>query len=452
MAASVCSGAVSGNCWVSRTNRAGSRPLSSMDLALLRYQKANGSSPVVIGSLLRVAGDCDSGELAAAIDERARLFPELRERLVCPASPSAHPVWAPDPAFDVTAHVREHILSPGSGDAGLRAFVQRQYQEPIPLDRPPWQAVLLRGHVAGECAVLLRASHVWVDGGAKHRVLEMLFGDADPTAGTAADWKRDGLTTRRAVTTALLNSLSWAVPSSRLHALDRPVSGRVSLAWATTSTDRLRALGRAYRATVNDVFLVALSEALDAWTVPAGRRHAPCALMPMSSRRAEERHLLSNFMVGARVRLPCGLRTPWERFAAIGRQTPRFRSGPRSGAGERWLFERLPPAARARAVTMGVSPRKAALSTSNLGSVRGPLAVAGRPVVEQVAVPVLFPGQRMFVVLSTLAPATTMSLAADRNVPDAPLLADLWGAALERLERAAGLPTDWPTPVPRLVG
>ncbi|MBL7497131.1 hypothetical protein I6A84_04775 [Frankia sp. CNm7] len=422
------------------------RPLSLMDLALLRYQESNHATPIALGYLLRVTGECDLDAVRAAAADRLRRFPALTERLAYPRGASGQPVWARRPDVDVSAHIREHLLPAGAGEAGLAAFVERQYRVPVPLDAPPWQVWLLREPGSRETTVLFRASHVWLDGGALHRALDLLFGVGGDAGAARSQWRRDGRSTPLAVASAVLNSLTWAARSSGLPALARPLSGEVRLRWATTSTDRLRVLGRAYGTSVNDVFLVALSEAVDAWTEPADRRQAPRALMAMSSRRPDEQDILSNFMVGARIRLPCGLDAPQRRFEVIRGQTARLRTGPRSGAGERWCFEKVPARFRPAAVAMGIRPLRAAVSTSNLGVFAAPMEVAGHPVTTAIPVPVRLPGQRAFLVLGSLAPTdsqprtTSLGVVTDRNVPNGGSLPDLWLAALDRLERAAGLP------------
>ncbi|OHV27429.1 MULTISPECIES: wax ester/triacylglycerol synthase domain-containing protein [Pseudofrankia] len=422
------------------------RPLSLLDLALLGYQRRNPGTQIALGYLLRVAGECDLDAVRAAAADRLRRFPALTERLAHPRGASGPPVWAARPDVDVSAHIREHLLPAGAGDAGVAAFVEQEYQAPVRLDAPPWQVWLLREPGAGETTVLFRASHVWLDGGALHRAMVLLFGARDDADDDQPQWRRTGRTTPLARASAVLNSVTWATPSTSLRALTRPLAGEVRLGWATTSTDRLRDIGHAFGTTVNDVFLVALSEALDTWTGPAGRRHAPLALMPMSTRRPEEHDLLSNFMVGARIRLPCGLESPQRRFEAIQGQTVRFRGGSRSGAGLRWCFEKVPAGFRPAALSMAMRPLQTMVSTSNLGTFAAPMDVAGHPVTTAIPVPVRLPGQRVFLVLGSLAPTdtqprtTSLGIVTDRNVPNGRALADLWLAALDRLERAAGFP------------
>jgi diacylglycerol O-acyltransferase len=409
-----------------------------MDRALLGYQRKNRATPVSVAYLLRAVGACDLAAVRAAVVDRARRFPVLTQRLTYPAGPAGWPAWVPDPRYDVSAHVREYRLPEGAGEPGLRAFVERRCQAVMPLDAPPWEVWLLRGPDPGGFCVLVRASHVWLDGTALNLVLSMLFGAGDTDAVAPSRWLREGRATPAATALAFGRLLGWTTPSASLDALTRPLSGDFHLHWATTRVERLRAVGRAYDASINDVFLVALSGALDAWSRPVGGRRRLRALMPVSARRPDERGRLSNFVVGARVCLPRGPTSPWRRFEVVQRQTSRYRGGTDVGAGERWWFERIPARYGRTAVAMGMDPRRVAVTTSNLGVMPGPMTVAGRPVIEAVPVPVPPPGQRLFVILSGLGPTATLGIAADRNVPNSASLADLWLTELGRLEQAAG--------------
>ncbi|MBL7500495.1 DUF1298 domain-containing protein [Frankia sp. CNm7] len=420
------------------------RPLSAMDLTMMRYQQKKPATPVVGGYLLRVAGECGVDELRAAVLDRVRRFPELTERLMFPKG-ARQPVWGQDPDFDVSAVVREHTMADVDGEAGLRAFLERRYRAELPLDAPGWEIFLVPKVAAGEFAVFFRSSHVWLDGMAAGRVMGMLFGAGD-APDRALSPRRDGRPTPRIVLSAFRHICTWARPSGGLEALAGPLAGDVRLHWASTSTDRLRAIGRAYGATVNDVFLVALSEAFESWTRPVGPRRGLRALMPISARRPEEQELLGNFVMGTRVWLPSASDSPWRRFDEIRRQTAQFRAA-RAGVGERWWFERIPTRVTPTVVALGTAPQRVALSASNLGAMRGPLVVADRPVTAALPLPVLMPEQRVSVGLGGLAPTATLGIVADRGVPALESLADHWLASLEHLAKAAGLtssPNDSP--------
>ncbi|MBL7499932.1 DUF1298 domain-containing protein [Frankia sp. CN7] len=418
---------------------AGNRPLSRMDAALLGYQRKNPAAPVTVAYLLRAEGRCDLAAARTAVAERARRFPALTHRVRHSAGSAAWPVWTADPRLDAAARVREHRVHGGA--EGRRAFVERWCRAVLPPDAPPWEICLLRGGDPESTWVLFRASHVWLDGTALHLALTMLFGDGDATAGAPPRWSRAGRVSPRAKAAAFGRLLGWMPPTGGLDALARPSSGRGRTCWATTDVERLRALGRAYGGTVNDVFLVALSGALDGWSRPSAGRRPVRALMPVGVRRPDERAALGNFVVGARVELPLGVASPWRRFEAVRRQTSRYRGDADVAAGERWWFEKIPTRLGPASVASGMDPGRVTVTTSNLGTLPGPLALAGHPFTEALPVPVLLPGQRLFVILGGLSPTASLGVTADANVPGAAALPRRWLAELAALEHAAGLPT-----------
>jgi len=435
--------------WSENTAEKTSRPLSRMDRALLGYQRKNRATPLGVAYLLRAEGECDLADLRTAVVDRVTRFPVLAHRVSPPAGRAGWPHWAPDTSFDVSAHVREFRLPGGADEGDVRAFVAGRCQAPIPLDAPPWELCLVWAPGAAQRYVLFRASHVWLDGTALNRVLTMLFG-AGPAAAPAR-WLRAGRVTPGSVALAGGRLLGWATRSGSLEALARPVAGEHEIYWASTSVDWLRAVGRAYSATVNDVFLVALAGAFDMWSRPRGASRRLQVLVPVSARRQAENGQLSNFVVGTRVGLPRGAMSPSRQFEAVRRQTARYRQGTNAGAGERWWFERVPARYGRAAVAMGMDSRRVAVSTSNLGVLPIPLTIAGRPVSEAIPVPVPVPGQRIFAILGGLGPVACLGVAIDRGVPRRATLANLWLAELDRLARAVGL-TALPPRAPALPG
>jgi diacylglycerol O-acyltransferase len=452
-----------------------------MDRALLGYQREHPAEPVTVAYLLRVAGPVRLEALRADVLDRARRFPALTHRVFFSPGRAALPVWAPDPRFDVTRHVREYPLPAGPGTtgrgiAGPRSAVARLSREALPLDVPPWEICLLRA--GGGTWLLFRASHVWLDGTALHRVLTLLFGDMSSLQGNVPAC---GGTGRRAtpwvVMLAAGRLAGWVPPSGRVAALTGPAVAEHQMHWATTGVDRLRAVARGYDATVNDVFLVALAGALHAWSplagagsraarqTPAGPgaaglaevRRLPRALVPVSVRRPEERNDLGNVLVGARVTLPSGEASPWRRFELVRRQTARYQRGAGAGVGERWWFDRIPARFAPASVAMGMDQRRVAVTTSNLGVLPGPLAVAGEPVTAAVPVPVAVGGQRLSVMLAAYGPTACLTVAANPGPAARPgsagdaaaVLARLWLAELADLEAAAGsgaVPVQPPAP------
>ncbi|MBL7500400.1 hypothetical protein I6A84_21915 [Frankia sp. CNm7] len=414
----------------------GGRPLSRMDRHMLDFQRAYPTRPVsVTCCLLRVAGVPDLDEVRAAVLERVQAFPALTERLV--ERRGRAPRWEPGGEIDMARQVREHRLPAGATEDDLRAAAARLSGIVTPLDGPAWEVGLLTSPGAGDSHVFFRASHVWVDGLSQNRVLTFLFGD-ETAAGAGPTWTRTGkLTPGALMSAARLQAASWAGPSGGLAALAGPAEDRHSVGWASVGVDRLRAVGRAYGASVNDVYLVTVGGALAAWSSPVGRSPVRTVLS-VSARRASEHSVLGNAFVATRVALPLGLASPAERFERVCRQTAPYKGGSSVSLGVRFWSDRVP--ARFGHLTIGGGQElgKAAVNTSNLGPVSGPLTVAGAPVTAVLPVPAAREGRRqVLVTLGGLGRTATAGFTVP--VPGGAELAELWLAEIEDLERAAGI-------------
>lgn len=97
--------------------------------------------------------------------------------------------WVEDPDFDIDRHITHHRLKGDGGREAMRKYLQARMSEPLPRDRPLWQAYVLTGRNFG--AVMLRFHHAIADGTALVRVLLDLTtdtpsGDAEPEDALAA--------------------------------------------------------------------------------------------------------------------------------------------------------------------------------------------------------------------------------------------------------------------------
>ncbi len=405
---------------------------------MLDFQRAYPTRPVsVSGYLLRMSGSPDLDEVRAAVLDRVRAFPVLTERLVTRRGRA--PRWEADGEIDVTRHVREYPLPAGATEDDLRATAGRLSGMVMPLDRPAWEVGLLTSPDTGDVHVLFRSSHVWVDGLSQNRVLTFLFGDeAAAGATTGPAWMRTGkLTPGGLVSAARRQATTWAGPSGALAALTGPAADGHSMGWASIEVDRLRAVGQAYGASVNDVYLVGMGGALAAWSSPLDQLPVRTVLS-VSARRPAERSILGNAFVATRVALPLELTSPGERFEQVCRQTAPYKGGSSASLSDRFWSDRVPSRFGRRTIGGGQELRKAAVNTTNLGPIPGPLAVAGAPVTAAMPVPPAREGRRQVVVtLGGLGRTATAGFTVP--APRAAELARLWLAEIEGLERAAGI-------------
>lgn len=114
------------------------------------------------------------GKAAPSLEQvRARVAaslaasPEFRQRLV-PGSGWRRPRWVAVDRLDLDQHVTEHDLTTSSGEPGgvaaLNEYVSQLAAEPLPVDRPMWRVVLVRGVAADQSALVLLVHHTIADG------------------------------------------------------------------------------------------------------------------------------------------------------------------------------------------------------------------------------------------------------------------------------------------------
>src|SRR6185369_17675438 len=132
--------------------------LAAADHAWLRMDSAQ--NLVVIHLAFVFAGPLRLGEVGRRIE--AHLLPHhqfthrvqrgwLRAR------------WVRDDCFDMRRHLSEIVLGHGLGTTELKAWMSVQACEPLPADRPLWQATLVHG-VDGGSALVMRVHHSLADG------------------------------------------------------------------------------------------------------------------------------------------------------------------------------------------------------------------------------------------------------------------------------------------------
>lgn len=344
------------------------------------------------GPLRDATGALRLAELQARMETALADLPRLRQRIR--QLPLAQGVaWEDDPGFDVTRHVRAGTVPAPGGDAELGEAVARVLEEPLDPERPLWGISLLDGVAGDRVALVLKASHVLLDGTA---LLDLAVRLLDPTPQPrpyepASPWHPapssggiDRLTTgmrsragqvagglwqagallvdpkavagaARAVV-AIVGAVAGAAvgtaeePSTRL-----PLTGRVgrrrSVVWTKVPLDDVRSVARAASVTVNDVVLAMAAGALGLYGgaeradggppgfVPA----APRVIVPLSVHPADEDVARNRFAVAV-TRLPLGVADPVARLRHIhGELLPHREAAPTSMGGRVFVLAGLVP-------------------------------------------------------------------------------------------------------------
>ena len=324
------------------------RRLTGMDAAFLYGETANAPlnviGVIVLESHSRQPG-ADFERLRAQIELRLPVLPILRRKLVEVPLGLDHPVWIEDPHFDLDAHVFRSALRPPGGERELERFVARLAETPLRRDRPLWEMHVVEGVGRRRFALVAKVHHAAVDGvGGVGMLVALLDGDPEgkelvpavpaperrappPSVPSSLALLGDAALglgrrplrgARQLLRTGsagarLLRAVAPA-PSTRFNGR---ISSRRVVAIGSVSLDDVKAVKRAFAATVNHVVLAACAGALRRYLAAYAEipREPLVAAVPMAlgARAADG---AGNALSVLRVRLPVHLARALDRLAA----------------------------------------------------------------------------------------------------------------------------------------
>jgi len=284
---------------------------SSEDLMSLAGD--SGSVPMQVGGVvfLRTGEDWDPAHLLQAVAARIPAVPRLRQRLHRLPVGLGRPVWQDDPHFSSDRHLN-HARCAG-GRQGVLDLAADLLVMRLPSDRPLWTARVVTGFAPGEAAVVLVLHHVLADGVAALAILADLArpqaaagagGFPRPLPGARA-LLADNLRGRAAGVVALPSRLVRLVaavavlrtPTTRAAptSLNRPTGPRRRVATVSCSLADALALARSQGATVNDLVLAVIAEALSGLAASRGEVLPDVVIsVPVSARRTASSNDLGN--------------------------------------------------------------------------------------------------------------------------------------------------------------
>jgi diacylglycerol O-acyltransferase len=197
--------------------------------------------------------------------------------------------WETDKMFDLEHHVRRNALPQPGRVLELLQLCSRLHSSLLDRHRPPWEMHLIEGLEDGRYGVYFKVHHSLVDGVSALRLLAKMLSDDPDERGMPAPWaprasrprppRQDSATGRdplallgdavglvpalaRTVNRALKEqsgSLSLSAPKSMFNV---PITGARRFAAQSWPIERIRRIGKASEATVNDVVLAMCSGAL----------------------------------------------------------------------------------------------------------------------------------------------------------------------------------------------
>jgi diacylglycerol O-acyltransferase len=334
--------------------------ISAVDTAWLRMDRPH--NLMMICGVLIFRQRLDVERLRAVVAERFLVFRRFRQRAV---ELPGMAFWQSDRHFDIERHVVHTALPGRAGHRELQAFVSRLMSTPLDPARPMWQFHLVDNYDHGS-AVVIRIHHSYADGIALVRVMLSMTdaGPKGPPAMPFAPRSRQGartedafaqllgplsgiMTSARKVGAALIDMGSeiWSDPGkavdfagqgtaitaelaklalmaqdSRTRFKGVPTVGK-RVAWADPlPLVEVKAIGRALRASVNDVLLSCVAGAIRGYLVEKGDDVEGVmmrALVPVNLRPMEKAYQLGNKFGLVFLDLPIGIANPIERLYAV---------------------------------------------------------------------------------------------------------------------------------------
>ncbi|MFD7874182.1 wax ester/triacylglycerol synthase domain-containing protein [Streptomyces sp. NPDC059766] len=300
----------------------------------------------------------DWNRFLAAHQWATQLLPRTRMHVVDTPLQLANPIWAVDPNFDLSFHVRrQHLPAPATFEQALQVC-QTEMSQPFDRARPPWQALLIEGPAGGPAVYLLKVHHSFTDGLGGIQLLALLHSrrrrhnphkwtPEPPAAEPIGAWGAlsEQVNSRLRATPARLAALcthgtlaglagrtASAAKSVRYarslnHMLSPPpcppsplLRGRgLSYRFAVleTTVAALKQAGKAAGGSLNDAYIAALLGGFRRYHEAMGK---PVEQIPMAmpvSMRAGNSTMGGNRFAGARFAVPVDIEDPVERIAAV---------------------------------------------------------------------------------------------------------------------------------------
>jgi hypothetical protein len=345
-------------------------------------------------------GEVGRDDLVRVIRERLPGLPRFRQRLVRRGR-WRRPVWHDHDPVDWEWHVAERHVD---GMAGLRAAVAEIQSERLPLDRPPWRMVVMKGAEPGRTAVVYLMHHVVADG--VGIVAQAMYLMEPPPDNLGAKFPRKPF--QKALATVVgLGQLATAV--TRPERL--PAGGTSARRFSSMQLPlaSVRDVGRRYGSRVTDVVLCAVAGALNRVVSEDDGRPDTCRVAVPLMMRPPGSAMVGNHTTAVMVDLPVGKMAEADRLALITKRSRVLRSGTRAQAAwfVMWQAGRVMPVPlHARFARMSYSGRFLQGTVSSLPGPDRPLTLAGAPLTAVYPIVPLAPG----------APFAIAALGVDREL------------------------------------
>jgi len=364
-------------------------------------------------------------EFLGAVRARLPLVPMYRRKLRTVPLKLGPPVWVDDRDFDLRYHVRQTALPAPGGDAELSALIARVMSQRLDRDYPLWETWVVHGLSDHRWALISKVHHAMVDGVSGTDLYRLIFDvspDAEPPrldermpeAEPGAAWLaaravaemamlpvrtvfavRDMLSKPTVAARQLSDTaravakLAPAVVPAVGSSLAGPIGKHRRYVWARAALDDVKAIKRAFGATVNDVVLAAISAGFRDLLLARGEQpepHMVPALVPVSLRAPGEESVYENRISVLMADLPVHLTEPVQRLASIRAQLSDLKASHEAMAGEALValgrFTPYPLASLTVRLAYSLPQPEIVTVTTNVPGPRKPLYAMGRRLVE----------------------------------------------------------------------
>lgn len=437
--------------------------MSSMDAAWLHMDGP--AHPAVVNGLVLTAKPLDAEALGYVLRNRLLHFDRFRQRVVEPALGLGLPQWEDVEDIDLDDHL--HLLAlphtPRSTAAdrerALAHLVADIASQPLPRDRPLWQAHLIDRGRSG-AAFMLRYHHCIGDGLAMMNVAGALF---DPAAHSLRWGPPPPLAVAPPPSPLAIVFEALQHPQQGLHAAEQVMDGaqvllhdllippdppspmkgefgvRQAVAWSSgVELSDVKDVAWPFHATVNDVLVACVAGALRRYLKHRGidlRHRTLRAVVPVNLRPAEHRGQLSNEFGLSLLALPIEEDNPVQRVTLTQERMAQLKHSTEPVAMQ-WLCKLLGHGPKPlQDQVQALLGSKASVVLSNLAGPRQRLYLAGRAV-DRLMFWVPHPGDTLGMGLSLLSyrGQITLGVMADAQlVPDPQWIADAFVHELEAL-------------------
>ena len=456
------------------------KPLSPMDQTFLWLERRN--QPMHVGGLQLITPPPDAPpdfvqRIAERIRNPAEAVPPFNQRLV---QRFGMWFWTEDEDFDIEAHVRVLALPRPGRIRELLALASQLHSNHLDRARPLWEYYIIDGVEGGRVAVYTKIHHAMVDGMAAMRMLMKSMSEDPAARKLPAIWAKplhssgdtgDGARAARQGPYAALAQaaqaagaqigglpfVAWELWGKFKEAyangdlasgflaprciLNQRVTASRRFAAQSYSLDRIRGVGKAHAATVNDVVLAMCGSALRKYLqeLDALPEKSLVAMVPVSMRRDDT--ATGNQVAMLLATLGTHLTDPRERLEAIKRSVKDSKDRyARMTPGQIMTYAGLLAAPSNISLATGLAPHFQAynVAISNVPGPKKPLYWNGARLDGTYPVSIVADGQALNITLNSYADKMEFGITACRRaLPHIQRLLDYLEQGLRELEGAA---------------